>query len=122
MTQRRLEGGTPFSSSHRMPSMPVLPKPTTVQAAWGAVCNWFGGTQRTPGATAYLGGRVDSAAVCAWVASTTFLRTVICRLLPLVSERTWCLSSRADGIFRHRKPVHAAGGEKALLHHLVEVG
>jgi hypothetical protein len=29
---------------------------------------------------------------------------------------------RADGIFRHRKPVHAAGGEKALLHHLVEVG
>lgn len=75
--------------------MPVLPEPTTVYAVWGRlICgNWFRGTQRTPGATAYLGGWVDGTAVCAWVASTTFLRTVICRLLPLVSERTWCLPS-----------------------------
>ena len=58
--------------------MPVLPEPTTVYACrTGDLRQRFKGTQSTPAATVYFGGCVDGTAVCAWVASTTFLRTVM---------------------------------------------
>ena len=103
--------------------MPVLPEPTTVYAAWGRpICGKrFKGTQSTPAATSYFGGWVEGTAVRAWVAFTTFLRTVMVWLSPLVSDLTWCLPSRAGGVVRHRQPAHPPSGQEALLHHLVEV-
>ena len=67
MIQRVRPGGTPFCSSHRQASMPVLPDPITVYREWGRRIfgNPFTGMRSTPSATSYLGGCVEGISVLA---------------------------------------------------------
>ncbi len=60
--------------------MPVLPAPTTTYAGGGCSSDVsaFGGTQCTPSATSYGGGRIDGTTTCEYVASTTFFAWTCC--------------------------------------------